>query len=78
MLQDNQEILEGEEAANVGDFEMEEMNVIPQRLHGQVKVQTPGGTTVGDIILPQEKELAKIRSIAATMEKELNQDLERE
>lgn len=67
-----------EEVISVDDYDMEEVSAIPQRLQGQIKIQTLGRTTVGDIMLPQEKELEKIRSIAAAMEKELGQHLEDE
>lgn len=37
---------------------------------GRLKSRPPGGTTVDDI-LPQEKDLEKIRTIAVVMEKKL-------
>lgn len=64
--------MENEEVTSVDDHEMKEISAVPQCLQEQIKVQIPGRTTVGDIMLPQEKELKKIRSIAAAIEKELN------
>lgn len=77
MTQNNQEILENEEVTSVDDHKMKEISAVPQCLQGQIKVQTPGGTTVRNIMFLQEKELEKIRSIAAAIEKELNQHLRR-
>lgn len=70
--------MENEEVTSVDDHEMKEISAVSQRLQEQVKVQTPDGTTVGNIMLRQEKELEKIRFIVAAMEKELNQHLEEE
>lgn len=49
--------------------------MIPKHLRSQVDVQTLGGTSIGDIVFSQEKDLANIRAITAEMEKELNEHI---
>lgn len=57
---------------------MEETRFISRHLRRQVTVQTPGNTTVRDIMLLQESELAKIKNIVAEMETKMVKRAEEE
>lgn len=47
------------------------MNAILEHLKGKVDVQTPGRTSVGDIILTQEKDIAELRVLTKEMKRDL-------
>lgn len=48
-------------------------SAIPTYLKGRVEVQTPGGTSIGDIVLTREQSLQELRFITESMERDLNE-----
>lgn len=54
---------------------METSNAIPARMRNQVEVQTPGGTSIGDIVISQDQTLAELKRIADDFERELEMEL---
>lgn len=54
---------------------MEPARAIPPHIGQQVKMQTPGGTPIGDIVISQKQTLADLRMIADDIERELQEEL---
>lgn len=42
-------------------------------MKGQVEVQTPGGTLIGDIVFTREQSIQELRAITENMEKDLQE-----
>lgn len=65
-------VMEGVSDKEEGRSIMEEMaSALPAHLVGQVQVQTPGGTPIGDIVLDRRKSIQELKELTENMEKEL-------